>query len=103
MDELAALVEQLALFCRRHVDGDGVVAADGLRDWLESAWPEIPKIILPSKEERRLDGETVVIEIVAEVGEVAGMLLRADDLDRALASARASLLISVERYPEAIG
>jgi hypothetical protein len=102
MDELAGLVEQVAIFYRRHVDGHGAAAGVDLLSWLESAWPDIPKATLGSEEQTGLDAASLALGMVRDVGELARMLLKTDDPDRALGWARANLIIEVGRYRDAI-
>jgi hypothetical protein len=102
MDELAGLVEQVAIFYRRHVDGHGAGACVDLLSWLESAWPEIPKVSLPFEEQTDPDPASLGLGMIRDVGELARMLLDAGDPERALGWARANLIIEVGRYRDTI-
>jgi hypothetical protein len=103
MDELAGLVEQVSMFYRGHLDGRGADAGSDLHCWLLSAWPEVPKVTLPSTEESQvLEPRTLALGMIRDVGELARMLIEADDPERVLGWARANLLVEVRRYREAI-
>lgn len=103
MDELAGLVEQVSIFYRCHIDGHGAGACVDLQSWLESAWPEVPKVTLPSAEGSHMfEPRSLALGMVRDVGELARMLIETDDPPRALGWARANLLIEVARYREAI-
>jgi hypothetical protein len=102
MDELAGLVEQVAIFYRHHLDGHGAGACVDLLSWLKSAWPDIPQVSLPSEEQAVLAPASLALGMIRDVGELARMLLRSEDVERALGWARANLIIEVERYRDAI-
>jgi len=102
MDELAGLVEQVAMFYRRHVEGHGAGACVDLLTWLEPAWPDVPRVSLPSEEQTVLDPASLALGMIRDVGELARILIATDEPERALGWARANLIIEIRRYRDAI-
>jgi hypothetical protein len=100
---MTPLVSELQEFCERHAEGDRDAAAAGMlahlrHDWDGVGLPDLP----PLEEGSGREAEELALEIVRDVGEVAGILLEASDQDERLAWARANLISGVERYAVAV-
>lgn len=99
---MVPLVEQLHRFCDGHEGGDRGLAAIAMIAYLQGAWPDAPPVALPGDRREVVDPETLGLELIRDVGELAGMLLDEADARGALGWARANLISELEGYARAI-
>jgi hypothetical protein len=92
------LVEELGRFCRGHEAGTGEDAATHMLEWIRGAWPEVLEVRLPDVAGATEDPESLVLDMVGEIGELAEKLAAGVAVDEALGWARASLTVALETY-----
>jgi hypothetical protein len=98
---MTPLVSELQQFCQRHEEVDDG-AADGMLEHLRHDWADIPVVNLPPIPDDDRDPEELALMIIRDVGEVAEILLAADDVEGRLAWSRANLIADLERYSSAV-
>jgi hypothetical protein len=99
---MAPLIDQLQPFCCGHEAGDGGAAAAAMLGHVRRAWPEIPHVDVVANASDKRGAEELALSVVRDVGEVAGLLISASDLENDLAWARANLVHDLEHYTTVI-
>jgi hypothetical protein len=95
---MTPLVDQLHQFCLGHEQRDRGAAAEEMLAYLRHGWLETLEASVKADPGDDRDPEELALGIVRDVGEVAGVLLGADDQGPALAWSRANLIFDLERY-----
>jgi hypothetical protein len=101
--QIAPLVGELHRFCVEHESGDHAAAVAGMLAYLQEAKTGPVAVDDASADPRTLaDPESLALGLVRDVGELAAMLIDAEDPEVVLAWGRSSLVSHVELYRAAI-
>jgi hypothetical protein len=101
--QIAPLVGELHRFCVEHESGDRAAAAAGMLAYLQGPRAEpVAMDDAPADPGKVGDPESLALGLVRDVGELAGMLIEADDPEAALAWGRSSLIAHIKLYRAAI-
>lgn len=102
-ERIAPLIDLLQRFCHAH-RSDDPTAGEAMIEPLRSLWPDIPHRRLDPPDQGHHateDADSVALEIVVDVGDVARLLLTEGQPANRLAWCRANLIDDLERYAEA--
>jgi hypothetical protein len=104
MERITPLVEALSRFCVGNETADGgAPSAAALIDFLSDAWPDIPAVDVVKGSSEEMGRDEIVLAVVRDVGELAGLLLLTANPARTLGWARANLLIDLGLYLTLVG
>jgi hypothetical protein len=95
---MVPLVDQLQPFCCGHEAADGGAAAGAMLGHVRRLWPDIPQVDVAADPADDRDAEELALSVVRDVGDVAGILLSARNLEKELAWTRANLIHDLECY-----